>query len=148
MKIVNFIERKMDIYKYCRRQKVINQHFSVGETSEYVQDAVKQLQTAREVIVNYAKAKGVKISIKSADSKEYPQMLDCLITDKKSKKAVKMLLAADTKKVYKHIVPRILHDPQEMIEYRAGNIAEHDDTFLRHFYRELAHMVDVLKPKR
>ena len=157
IKIYGKIENLTRHIKEKRADKLVNKYIKLHDIDTYM-DSFEQLYNAKETIANYARSKNVKIDIYKGD-KCLPEMIsgneEKLVKDKvfvqitnlKNKKTSCGLIPADTDKIYQYQVNGYaVYDTSDETQIVKKFIAkDHEDNFLRNFYRKIDTLVNQLK---
>ena len=152
MKIMPKISKIFNNAKYNREQKMLNEYVNLDWTME--SDTFNKLYEARKTIANYAKDKGVTVSITRAE-KDIPEnhsafeeqhlsgKIKVLVSDLFSTRESGAYIPADTKTISRYSVQKaLLFDvPGEDTQIARKTVSVHEDSFLRTVYRAIEHAV-------
>jgi hypothetical protein len=157
--VKNQIVKMLDSHNYNKEQKFLDKYVNIHG---YTGNSDKEINTARKVLANYAKEKGVTIDIfakGSQNSEEISQNVAknpmenrvlVVVKDLLSGKSSNRIVDVDKNKTYMHdktIGFYYIEDEEEGVEMTRVFKGQYEDSFLRHLYRNISDMVYRLLPK-
>ena len=159
-KIAQYIERKIDIRKYEKEQKIINKHFKIHQdTTAY--DSFEKMSSARTAIANYAKHNGVSVDVYDArtDLGEFASpvienylsdKMKIVVTDLNTKaQAGRYIQVVNDKAPHKPVIEEIkqimVYDRKDGVERVAKARSFIEENFLRNLYRNIEELTRSVK---
>ena len=159
--IIERIQKQYEIYKYTQHQRFLNKYFKIiNDTTAY--DSFEKMHTAREVIANYAKHKGVIVEVSDPRSglgefaspvlENYlSDKMHILVRDKKNpaNNIGRLIQVLDDSNPQKAVLEKtqsiMVHDEADGIEkiYKVKSFFE--ETFLRNLYRNIEELANKIK---
>lgn len=152
MKIMPKISKIFNNIKYNKEQKMINDYVNLDWTMEA--DTFNKLYEARKTIANYARNKGVTVSITRAE-KDIPEnhsafeeqhlsgKIKVLVSDLFGTRESGAYIPADPNSTGTYSVQKTLlfNVPGEDTQIVRKTVSVHEDNFLRTVYRTIEHAV-------
>ena len=155
-RIIGNIQRRIDTNKILNQEKEMENFVHIHDVNTYG-DSFSQLYTARPVIANYAKSKGVRVDVfesregmNSALADEPAENLKVVLTNLLTRKSTEKIVPAKTDAIYpKQREQRVVIPVkgEQDLQYVRTGIHTTEDNFLRNFYRNIEDMTRSITGK-
>lgn len=155
-RILGNIQKKVNVKNIEKQEKELETFVKIHDVNTYG-DSFEQLYTARPVIANYAKSKGVRVDIFESranmpkDNYEAPAKdLKVVLTNLLTRRSTERIVPANTDITYPKqreqmfIIP--IKGEQDIQTVKPG-IQTVEDNFLRNFYRTIEDMTGAITGK-
>lgn len=161
-KIFNNIQKRIDITKYNKHQKEINELVNTSRM-KMDSDAYNQIDMARETIANFARKNCVNVDIYDTSEtmafakqinpeieKTLGDNITIRVTDMLNGKSKEVMMPADTSKeyVFERKNSRMLHNTDSGTEYIYQGHFTSEDNFLKTVYRHISNLTSAIKGKK
>ncbi len=158
-KIIQNLQRKLEIQKIIKKENQINKHFKVHDGTLYG-NSETQMYHAREVIANFARKNNVSVDIYDArrllDGAEtvspiiedkYSSKINVVVTNLKNKQQINRVVDANTDITYPKVsIRQIMLNVKNEEDLQIGRkvISSTEDSFLRNLYRNISEMTNQI----
>lgn len=156
-KLQNFVERKINLFKYNKEQALVNRYFKIRDCL-LPYDSYEQMDSARKVIANYARHNGVMIEVSRpiADieesaapetiknlSERVKLVVTNLLTNARETRFPQVINDKNPNKVFLEKTKEIMvYDRAEGTQRIAQVKSFFEENFLRNLYRNIEEMTD------
>lgn len=161
-KIFNNIQKRIDITKYNKHQKEINELVNTSRM-KMDSDAYNQIDMARETIANFARKNCISIDIfDTSDTISFAKQINpeiektlgdnitIRVTDMLNGKSKDVMMPADTSKTYNYTSsnPRMLENTETGTDYIYKGHITSENNFLKTVYRHISDLTRAIKGKK